>query len=95
MKVSASRVLLPLCLVLSALGVGIFLGEHLSLKNARPASDASFQQEMDAYCTAKLNDGLSNLSPDGEKGILAIYLTPPTPTSSVLGCGRGLSQDVA
>jgi hypothetical protein len=69
MKVSASRVLLPLCLVLSALGVGIFLGEHLSLKNARPASDASFQQEMDAYCTAKLNDGLSNLSPDGEKGI--------------------------
>jgi hypothetical protein len=27
--------------------------------------------------------------------ILAIYLTPPTPSSSVLGCGRGLSQDVA
>jgi hypothetical protein len=26
---------------------------------------------------------------------LAIYLTPPTPTSSVFGCGRGLSQDVA
>ena len=26
---------------------------------------------------------------------LAIYLTPPTPTSSALGCGRGLSQDVA
>jgi hypothetical protein len=26
---------------------------------------------------------------------LAIYLTPPTPTRSVLGCGRGLSQDVA
>jgi hypothetical protein len=35
----------------------------------------------------------------GETGeliaILAIYLTPPTPTPSVLGCGRGLSQDVA
>jgi hypothetical protein len=29
------------------------------------------------------------------KNILAIYLTPPTPSSSVLGCGRGLSQDVA
>jgi hypothetical protein len=26
---------------------------------------------------------------------LAIYLTPPTTTSSVLGCGQGLSQDVA
>ena len=26
---------------------------------------------------------------------LAIYLTPPTPTGSVLGCGGGLSQDVA
>jgi hypothetical protein len=27
--------------------------------------------------------------------ILAIYLTPPTTSSSVLGCGRRLSQDVA
>jgi P-type E1-E2 ATPase len=29
------------------------------------------------------------------KKILAIYLTPPTTSSSVLGCGRRLSQDVA
>jgi len=39
--------------------------------------------------------GKSDLAISKELSILAIYLTPPTPTSSVFGCGRGLSQDVA
>lgn len=71
MKVS-SRVFLLLGLALAMLGVGFFLGENHSFKNVPPASKASFQQEMNAYCTAKLNDDyLSKFSPDEKKKFLA------------------------
>ena len=69
MKMSARSVVLPLCLVVLALGLGVFLGDHLPFENARKASDASLQQEMDAFCAAKLNDSLSNHAPDEKKTI--------------------------
>jgi hypothetical protein len=68
LKVSAGHVFLPLGLALVTLGVGFFVGANHPFKNVLPASETSFQQEMDAYCTAKLNDDyLSNFSPDERK----------------------------
>lgn len=46
---------------------GFLLKAKLVGKKGPTANDASFQKEMDAYCTAKLNDSLSTLSPDDRK----------------------------
>jgi hypothetical protein len=71
MKVSV-RVLLSLCLALITLVAGVFVGTNHPFKNALPASEASFQQEMNTYCTTKLNDDyLSKFSPDEKKGFTA------------------------
>jgi hypothetical protein len=67
MKVSASRVLPLLILALLALGIGVLLGKHFTPEKTRPAHEASFQQDMDTYCTAKLNETLATLSADVRK----------------------------
>jgi len=72
-KVSTKVFLLSLVVVLVMFGAGVFLGVKHAGKSAPPVSEASFQNDMDAYCATQLNDRyLSKLSPDGRKGLTAL-----------------------
>lgn len=69
MKLSLNSVLVPMILALVIFGMGVVVGRTRPAKEAIPISDSSFQKEMDAYCTATLNDKyLSKLSSDDKKG---------------------------
>jgi hypothetical protein len=54
--------------ILVALGVGFFVGAKHTPGDAPAVNRMSYQHEMDAYCTAKLNDRLSKVSSDEKKG---------------------------
>jgi hypothetical protein len=68
MNLSKNRVWL-MVVAFAMFGAGAVVGcKHLAQDTA-PVGDASFQTEMDAYCTAALNDKyLSKLSADDRKG---------------------------
>ena len=69
MNGSVGRVVLLVIVAVGMLGVGLFVGAHHSLKNASEANKTPLQQDMEAYCTAKLNDSLSKLSADYRKDL--------------------------
>jgi hypothetical protein len=54
--------------ILVALSVGFFVGAKHPFGDAPAVNKTSYQHEMDAYCTAKWNDSLSELSSEGKKG---------------------------
>ncbi len=64
MKVSVGSFVLILGLAIAMFGAGFFLRAKLVSKRSPTVSESSLQREMDAYCTAKLNDYNSTLSPD-------------------------------
>ena len=53
--------------ILVALSVGLLVGAKHPFGNAPAVNKTSYQHEMDAYCTAKLNESLSKLSSEAKK----------------------------
>jgi hypothetical protein len=68
-KISAKKIL-SLGVALVLFSAGVLLGMKHAVKNVPVVGEISFQKEMDAYCSTKLNDSyVSKLSPDERKGL--------------------------
>ncbi|GGG97079.1 hypothetical protein [Silvibacterium dinghuense] len=68
MKGSVGRVALLVIVAVGILGLSLDEEAQNALPNGLAANEMTFQQDMDAYCTAKLNDSLSKLSAEDKKG---------------------------